>query len=151
MTPSKLLCCLALVACRPQPPQTIEVADNLPSAIVDAAHQARNSWCAVSDVTHWCPDIVENGGDAYISLHALPRKVRAHNNGYRIEVDPDVLSSQAWNLEGVLTHEFGHFGIEGEVPGSKLMVGQWPTPLDIPWIVDPEAVKAWCAQQDSCY
>lgn len=136
-------------ACAGPPPATIGVSTDLPEGIQVAAARARDAWCAAP--VGWCPDIVSEGGEAHIEIHhfADERKgCQMRNDGLgTIDVRPAIADWSADDLTGAMTHEFGHFGIDGHVPSSALMHARFSSPGEIPWAVDTEASDAWCAQQ----
>jgi hypothetical protein len=142
---------LLLCACGRVPPDSITVSPELPEPVQVAAARARDIWCAVSDRTGWCPDLVDEGGQARLHVgHFADEKIgaKAHTDQGSVELSPDAATWDVDALTGVLAHEYGHLGIEGEVPHSPLMCGFYDSPLDIPWAVDTLALSAWCDQQE---
>ncbi len=145
---------LLLAACGgPPPPRTISVAPELPEQVQIAAAVARDAWCAAP--VGWCPELVEGMGDAEIRVEPFPDAfdgiqghvgAGAHNDGAFIAVAPAVIDGFT-DLSGALTHEFGHFGIDGHVPTSALMHARFATAADVPTVVDVEASAEWCSQQ----
>jgi hypothetical protein len=138
---------LLLAACAPEPPKTISLG-SVPDSVREAAYVAAAAWCAVSDRTHWCPELVEAGGDARLTVghfDAESGHAAAHQTGDMIEVSPGVLDG--WPLDGIMTHEFGHFGIDGHVRRSPLMHARFEHASDLPVVVDDLAVAEWCKQQ----
>jgi hypothetical protein len=138
---------LVCAACgSPPPPRTITVSEDLPLQVQAAAYIARDAWCA--SPVGWCPEIVTGFADAQIIVHRFTGNnpgAKLHNDGARIEVQPDAVD---FDLSGAMTHEFGHFGIDGHVEDSELMHKEFASSLDIPVTVDPEAVGAWCKEQE---
>lgn len=134
------------------PPQTITVSPELPEAVLVAAARARDAWCAVSDVTGWCPELVSEGGEGQIVIRHFPQEAdgaQARTCGDDlICIRPGMVDATADDLDGVLTHEFGHLaGFSGHNARSSLMREDFPTPADIPAVVDPLTVTVLCEQQ----
>lgn len=140
----------------PPPPRTISVRADLSDSIREAAYTAAAAWCAVEDQTHWCPEIVEEGGDAEIRADDFAGACEndtpegtlcngMHNDrGFYIGISPAVLSWYETDVVSILlAHEFGHFGIDGHVARSRLMRAVAPDSSE----VDAPAVVEWCNQQ----
>jgi hypothetical protein len=133
-------------------PHTITVSPDLPADVQVAAARARDAWCAVSDQTGWCPELVSEGGEGEIVIRHFPEEAEGAQARTCADdtvcVRPGMADATADDLDGVLTHEFGHLaGIAGHIARSSLMRAQFPTPADIPTEVDPLAVEALCEQQ----
>lgn len=146
---------LFLDGCAPQPPRTIAVSPSLPDGVHEAAQRAASAWCDVSNQTHWCPDIVDSDGDSEVRPDDWPGACESdsapdepcngmHNyRGIYIGVSPMVRDWDADKLTIQLTHEFGHYGIDGHVKRSLLMRAVNPASA----AVDSPALAAWCEQQ----
>lgn len=146
--------------CGASPPLTISVDATLPEGVHVAAARMVDAWCAVSDRTHWCPEIIEPGGaEAEISMGHWKTEIdlasdspggAAHNQqALAIEISQDLIEAgmiEADYWTGILTHEGGHFGM-GHDEKSALMHARFETPADVPWEVDAEAVEAWCKDE----
>jgi hypothetical protein len=160
MSKSLLLVAVFAMACGAAPPKTIEVSTELPAGVQLATAIARDAWCAVADRTHWCPELVEAGGDASIVVREYPGACTddtpegtncsggRNHDGVAIYISPLVSEEPGEKLAGVVTHEFGHFGIDGHIARSELMRWFFPGgPETIPATVDSSAVAGWCQQQ----
>lgn len=159
------LVAVALSGCAQPTPSTISVDPDSPPELFVAAARAVDAWCAVSDRTHWCPELVDAGGDATIGVgswsHACTDATPVGGScadmkttGHRVTVSPTAARDSADNMTGALAHEIGHFGISlwddgyGHSDSSALMRAYFPGgPASIPWVVDDEAVAEWCREQ----
>lgn|SRR3569832_2098916 len=143
----------ALVGCAGYtPPRTITVSPDLPADVLIAAARARDAWCDVAETTGWCPELVDAGGEGQIVVRHFPEEAegaQARTCGNdTICVRPGMADATADDLDGVLTHEFGHLaGIAKHVERSSLMRAEFPTPADIPAHVDALAVAELCKEQ----
>lgn len=154
---TRRLLALLLGACSapPLPPQTIAIDPQLPPGVVAAVHRARDAWCAAP--VGWCPDIVAENGDAYIMAGHWAKETNgvdagniARNNGHRVMLSETMLSAGYVDADywvGAITHEFGHFGIDGHVASSPLMRADMEAPRQIPSTVDGPAAAEWCNEQ----
>lgn len=135
------------------PPPAITLKSDASDVMTEAVWTARNAWCA-ADVG-WCPEVVEFGGaDIHIrswsgaghfagpgdTLEEAGWKGPAgHEDAWSIEVPPEFATEE--DLPWILTHEFGHFCIEGHVASSLIMSAQ-PTGRPEP-VVDEPARRSW--------
>jgi len=136
---------MLLNGCGAAPPRTITVSPDLPEDVQVAAAVAADAWCSAP--VGWCPELVAEGGESEIRIEAFKghsAQARANNGGRAIRVQPDTIGF--W-LDGMMTHEFGHYGIDGHVPTSALMRAKFDLDTDIPTTVDAQAAGEWCAQQ----
>lgn len=141
------------------PPHTVTVSPQLPPDVLVAAARARDAWCAVSDETGWCPELVASGGKGQIVVRHFQGEVDAAARGAvaqaatcaddTICISPDAAANlSADDLDGVLAHEFGHLaGFSDHYARARLMRESYPTPADIPCEVDPVTVVKLCEQQ----
>jgi hypothetical protein len=155
----RMLLCLLLGACggpAMAPPHTIMLDPRLPSGVIDAAHRARDAWCAAP--VGWCPEFVTERGDAFITEGHWSKETNgvdpgsiASNRGNGVVLLSETMLSAGYvdtdYWAGALTHEFGHFGIDGHVASSPMMRADMRTPREIPSVVDAAAAAEWCAQQ----
>jgi len=134
---------LVLVACAGAPPRTVTVGIDLPPEVRVAAWNARERWCAA---VGYCPELVAFGGDGFVRVRRFGDDwiAAAHQTRDLIEVSPLWLDH---DLTGAMLHEWGHFGIDGEVESSWLMKARHADEADFPDVPDPAAIEAWCAQQ----
>lgn len=145
------LALIALACNSLPPPPAITVRDNDDPIVVSAISVARDAWCN-ADVG-WCPDLVSFGG-AEVSIvpwdgvggeriDGTWYGAAGHEDAWNIEVDPAFMTDE--ELPGILTHEFGHFCIEGHNAKSALMT--WFHTEAIVPVVDEQARESWL---DAC-
>lgn len=135
------------------PPASIRVDDTTPDVVANAIGVARDAWCA-ADVG-WCPEI-SPFGEATVTVtrwrevgHGVGPGTTLEETGWTgpaghefawaVEVAPEFATDL--DMPGVLTHEFGHFAIEGHDPRSALMVAFHTDPI-VP-VVDEFARRDW--------
>lgn len=140
----------------PAPPATIAIDSNLPQGVQAAAAEARDAWCAAP--VGWCPEIVAGRGEAFVTAGHWsketngvdPGSIASNRGNGTILLSETLLSAGYVDAEywvGALTHELGHFGIDGHVASSPLMRANMETPREIPSTVDPPAAAEWCNEQ----
>jgi hypothetical protein len=135
------------------PPRTIAASPDLPESVLIAASRARDAWCAAP--VGWCPELVPDSGDAVITVgdydgsDATENASGGRNDGSgSLEIATWAVSIPLEDLVGIMTHEFGHFGIDGHVNHrGSLMYWRFEYSSDIPHDVDSWSSVEWCDQQ----